>query len=223
MNHVFLDLEMHPINKKYRYERSICSREIIEIGAVMLNHNNQEIADYKAFVKPDYSDSVSTYIYDLTGISSGDLFFADKLDVALTKFLSWCESYGEDYIIHAWSASDLEQIQNEMKLKGITSSPILMKAFSAWNDFQCDFENLIEVEEHISLENALASIGVVFSGRKHDALWDSRNTAKLYKAAQNPEDIKNILDYIDKILKTESDQSTLGDLFNFSKLELASA
>ncbi len=74
MNHIFLDFEMQPINRKYRKERSICPREIIEIGAVMLNDNNQGIMDYKAFVKPDFSDDVSTYIYDLTGISYGDLF-----------------------------------------------------------------------------------------------------------------------------------------------------
>ncbi len=180
MNHIFLDLEMHPIDKKYRHERTICFREIIEIGAVMLNDCNQEIADYKAYVKPDFSEYVSTYIHDLTGISTGNLFFADRLDTALPKFLAWCESYGEDYTIHAWSDSDLKQIQNEMKLKNIALSQDIMKAFSTWNDFQYDFECLIKVENHISLENALASIGIVFSGKKHDALWDSRNTAKLY-------------------------------------------
>ncbi len=70
---------------------------------------------------------------------------------------------------------------------------------------------------------ALASIGITFSGRKHDALWDSRNTAKLYKAAQSPEDVKDILDYIKQVLETENDLSTLGDLFNYSKLDLATA
>ena len=43
MNRVFIDLEMHPIPFNCKEERQICTQEIIEVGAVMLNDKNEEI------------------------------------------------------------------------------------------------------------------------------------------------------------------------------------
>ena len=37
MKYIFLDLEMNPVNREFKEVRKCCSREIIEIGAVMLD------------------------------------------------------------------------------------------------------------------------------------------------------------------------------------------
>lgn len=43
MNHIFIDFEMNPIEKKHKEARQICTHEIIEMGAVMLDKNYEEI------------------------------------------------------------------------------------------------------------------------------------------------------------------------------------
>ena len=40
MKKIFIDLEMHPIPRSFTAEREICTQEVIEIGAVKLNEEN---------------------------------------------------------------------------------------------------------------------------------------------------------------------------------------
>ena len=55
MKHIVVDLEMNNVSRK-SVVGSICSMETIEIGAVMLDDNWQEISSLRTYVKPEYSD-----------------------------------------------------------------------------------------------------------------------------------------------------------------------
>ncbi|MGN9136212.1 hypothetical protein ACTNDG_12440 [Clostridium sp. HCP1S3_B4] len=52
MKYIFVDFEMNPIDKKHCNICNKCSREIIEIGAVMLDEDFNKVSSYKSFVKP---------------------------------------------------------------------------------------------------------------------------------------------------------------------------
>lgn len=52
MKHIVIDLEMNALDKKYAKERQICGREIIQIGAVLLDDQYQEIECFNTLVKP---------------------------------------------------------------------------------------------------------------------------------------------------------------------------
>ena len=43
MKHIVIDLEMNALDKKFKDERIICGSEIIQIGAVLLDEQYQEI------------------------------------------------------------------------------------------------------------------------------------------------------------------------------------
>ena len=51
MKHIVVDLEMNIIRNNAE-ARKICTNETIEIGAVMLDDNLQEIASFRTYVKP---------------------------------------------------------------------------------------------------------------------------------------------------------------------------
>lgn len=51
MKYVTVDLEMNPLAKEYKAEQAICCREVIEIGAILLDENYQEIDSFKTFCK----------------------------------------------------------------------------------------------------------------------------------------------------------------------------
>ena len=70
MKHIVVDLEMNSLAKEYKVEKEICNREIIEIGAVVLDENYQEVNSFKTFVKPQYNDKIKPYFEKLTGIST---------------------------------------------------------------------------------------------------------------------------------------------------------
>lgn len=70
MRYIFVDCEMQSIEAAYKKERTVCSREIIELGAVMLdNVNYREVASFKEYVKPSYAKRISSKITSLTGIT----------------------------------------------------------------------------------------------------------------------------------------------------------
>ncbi|MDO5156463.1 MAG: 3'-5' exonuclease [Eubacteriales bacterium] len=223
MKYVFIDLEMNSIPRKCKKERSICKREIIEIGAIVLDDNYQEIGCFKEFVKPDYSDTIFRKYTELTGITTGMVAGANRFEKVLCHFAKWCEELDDSYIIYAWSDSDLYQIQKEMQLKQIETTALMQNLFDNWQDFQREYCDMIDSKNVISLERALNNAGIGFEGKIHDALWDARNTSKLFVMSRDPMEMQAIRDLIHFVQEEEKPEEvlSLGSLFDFSALQIA--
>lgn len=219
MNYVFVDFEMDSVLREYKAERKICRMEIIEIGAVMLNESFEEISSFKRYVKPKYSEHVSSKIVELTGITDNCLMGAKNFETEINAFADWCLSMGEDIKVFAWSESDLKQVRGEIALKGISEGSSLIKVIDSWNDLQLEFDTSLCSDKSTSLVNALESLGVMFDGHMHDALDDSRNTAKLFVQMSTSDDYKKDVEFIKSCFHDESKGTgvTLGDLIDFSK------
>ena len=215
--YIFVDFEMNPISKKHIGVRSICSREICEIGAVMLNDRFEEIDSLKLLIRPEYNNCICKKIEELTGISTNMLAGADTFENAYKEFVKWCGT--NNYEIYAWSDCDRQQVEKEMLLKKCNREDLNVQyMFEHWMDFQKIFGDIIGTERAVSLEDALNACGIPFLGRQHDALYDARNTSLLYKESKLNDIskcIKNMKNYIDadKVI-------TLGDLFDFGTLRL---
>ena len=50
-----------------------------------------------------------------------------------------------------------------------------------WADFQKIFTRAVGLKRELSLEQAVNIADISFEGHQHDALWDARNTAELYR------------------------------------------
>ena len=87
MRYIVVDLEMNRMDKKYKEERQICNMEIIEIGAVMLDDSFREIAHYKTYVKPQFSESIGAFYEKLTGITTAMVEDAPVFEDAIRDFL----------------------------------------------------------------------------------------------------------------------------------------
>ena len=59
MKHIVVDLEMNGISKEHKEERQFWGREVIEIGAVVLDDSYNEIGSFKTLVKPQYNDRIT--------------------------------------------------------------------------------------------------------------------------------------------------------------------
>lgn len=85
MKHVVVDLEMNKIRQKSEARR-ICTQETIEIGAVMLDDNLQEVASFRTYVKPEYNDGIDRKISRLTGITDEMVMNAPLFNDAFRMF-----------------------------------------------------------------------------------------------------------------------------------------
>lgn len=177
---VFVDLEMKPIEKDFKAERRISPHEVIEIGAVMLDENKEECSSFVEVVKPQYGAIPPRY-EELTGVTNAMAADAEEFSEALLAFSAWCRPAD---IIYAWSGSDYRQLKLESRLKGTLE--YLQPLADRWADYQRIFTDKLGLSRELSLEQAVNICGLSFEGHMHDALWDARNTAAVYRVAEDP-------------------------------------
>ena len=221
MKHVIVDLEMNTVSRKSEV-RAVCKLETIEIGAVMLDDNMQEIASFRTYVKPEHSPTIASNIRRLTGITNEMVANAPHFNEALRMFMSWCLGTGDEVTLYAWSDNDYKQISAEIKLKGYeiseAESALLMEE---WTDFQKEFDVHLGFDRQLSLRLALDMAGIDFTGREHDALDDARNTAQLLQIYKDRNLFDLTLSKIAEVMKPSSLGNTLGSMFDFSAFSFA--
>lgn len=217
MHKLVVDLEMADKYLK-EYQGNIkFIHEIIQIGAVLLDDNNNEITRYETLVKPKYS-YIRPKINKLTGITDDMLVDAPCVEEALQGLISIIDDL-DNTILCTWSDSDVNVISKEIELKSIHNEYI-SKLCENYHDVQIEFDNKVGFDRQVSLSNALDLVGIDFEGRAHGALADAINTAKLYKEINDNESIKGILSRIQHTMTAEPLTSSLGSLIDFSQFSL---
>lgn len=219
MCYIFVDCEMQSIEAAYKKERTVCSREIIELGAVMLdNVNYREVASFKEYVKPSYAKRISPKITSLTGITQSKVMGAAAFNEVFLKFVSWCRASGERFVVYAWSECDLEQVTKEMQLKKTVKTADIEEVLGSWVDFQEEYGGLVKADRKLGLKDAVDLTGQPFIGRQHDALCDARNTSELFRLSRNPNELSKLRSSMKYMTGqgAEGYSSTLGDAFDFS-------
>ncbi|WP_036611822.1 3'-5' exonuclease [Oribacterium sp. P6A1] len=221
MKHIVVDLEMNTIRRKSE-ARKIWNMETIEIGAVMLDDNLEEIASFRTYVKPEFNDCIERKITRLTGITDDMVKNAPSFSEALRMFTNWCLGTNDDVTIYAWSESDYMQISNEMFLKNYhVSDREKDLLLNEWSDFQHEFDSHLGFQKQVSLRMALDMAGVDFAGREHDALDDARNTAELLHIFRDRNLFDLTLRKIKEYMEPSSVASSMGELFDFSMFACA--
>ena len=216
MKHIVVDLEMNNIRRRSE-ARKICTNEIIEIGASMLDENLWEIGKFQIYVKPEYNDVIVPKISKLTGITNEMVANAPTFSVAFKQFTDWCLNIKDDVMIYAWSNTDHSQVMKEIQLKQYKLSEEEHKLMEhGWTDFQNEFDIHLGFERQISLKLALDMAGIDFNGRQHDALDDARNTAKLLRVFKDEELFDQTLRKIEEVMKPSSLENTQGNLIDLS-------
>ena len=220
MYSIFVDFEMQPVSQEdFPEEYKICHTEIIEVGAVVLDDKNKEIASFKRYVRPKYSDYIDEHIKDLTGITIKRLKKAPLFESVQKEFMQWCHHY-RDFTIYAWSNNDKHQFIKEMELKQIAQGEDEEYMLSHWVDFQKEYGTLVGAAYSLSLEKALYMAGELFDGKAHDALYDARNTAFLFAKSR---DTKNFLKEVKRIKEMAGNEEpttyAIGSSIDFDTLK----
>lgn len=180
---VVVDFEMCDVPRGAVRERYNQGKEIIEIGAVLLDEALEVIDDFKSFVSPEYG-YINDRIHRLTNISVEDVAQAPCFRDAFEMFLSWIP---EDAVPVSWSENDLYQVRYESRCKNV-SIPALDALLDSWLDCQKTFAEKMKSKRCYNLTEALRLSGIDYEDGEHDALVDARNTAMLFvKMKREPE------------------------------------
>jgi len=210
MKHIMVDLEMNDISRQYKEKRQVCKREIIEIGAVMMDETFDIVDQLRIYVKPQYN-TITHDITELTGITDDMVKDAEYFEQAMDHFFDWCGGR-EDITIYSWSDSDVKQLRKECELKQYHVEE-MKPLFRHWVDFQKEFGKLLGIEKKIALKYALGAVNRDFDGHAHDAMDDALNTAYILQLSQNREEFNMVMQPIIEIFRPKEELTfSLGDL-----------
>lgn len=216
MVHVFVDLEMCGADRNRKSQDENWRQEIIEIGAVKLDDSGAELDQFRLYVKPELGE-ITEYYSNFTGITNEMVSDSPHFAQAVDAFLDWC---GEDCKIYSWSPSDLIQIQREAQSKGF-EDPRIADLEGRWIDFQKEFGKMLGIGRKVSLKDAVNAIGAEFEGQQHDAFWDARNTAEIYRLSLDRRKFDQVMKPLVDLFKPRKKLSTsLGDLFGSDLMDL---
>ena len=208
MKHVVVDLEMNPVSREFREVRRKLNEEVIEIGAVRLDENFQQEAEFQCYVKPEYGP-FKTHITSLTGITQA--MVADKKTYAacFQDFVDWVGE--EETKIYSWSMSDIKQLRSECRYKLPDFDIEWLN--ERWVDLQQEFDDRLGLHNSLALKHALGAMDHKFEGTQHTALADAINTSAILTLMQDDAKFKETMKPVLEILQPKDDlSSSIGDL-----------
>ena len=208
MKHVVVDLEMNPVSREFREVRRKLNEEVIEIGAVRLDENFQQEAEFQCYVKPEYGP-IKKHITSLTGITQA--MVADKKTYAacFQDFVDWVGE--EETKIYSWSMSDIKQLRSECRYKLPDFDIEWLN--ERWVDLQQEFDDRLGLHNSLALKHALGAMDHKFEGTQHTALADAINTSAILTLMQDDAKVKETMKPVLEILQPKDDlSSSIGDL-----------
>ena len=184
------------------------NEEVIEIGAVRLDENFQQEAEFQCYVKPEYGP-IKKHITSLTGITQA--MVADKKTYAacFQDFVDWVGE--EETKIYSWSMSDIKQLRSECRYKLPDFDIEWLN--ERWGDLQQEFDDRLGLHNSLALKHALGAMDHKFEGTQHTALADAINTSAILTLMQDDAKFKETMKPVLEILQPKDDlSSSIGDL-----------
>ena len=149
-------------------------QEIIEIGACILDEYGHIDDQFQSFVKPIKFPLLSPYCKSLTEIMQTDIDRARTFPVVMDQFQDWADIDIQQYCFCAWGQADKELLK---------ANGILHNYDMAWLKTYLDIKSVYHRNRNFTkmqgLDRVLHSNGFNFEGKRHRALYDALNLAKL--------------------------------------------
>ncbi len=184
MEFIILDNEW---NTTYRKINGKCFNELIEIGAVKLDENLNEISRFSVLIRSTFTKKLSSRFQRLTNITTEEM---QKNGMTFKEAVSlYSEWAGNEAITLTWSNSDLYVLLENFRLRfGIDRIPFIGK----YIDLQKYTQNEMilkgsKITSQISVANAAISLGIPIDGiGLHRALDDSLLCAEIMRKVYCP-------------------------------------
>ena len=159
---------------------------IIEIGAVLIGCDCEEIAFFESLVRPNiFSPTKAKYALKVTGITAEEVFAADPEAEVYRDFRAWCDEHEVEWV----TAFNIGFDKQMLERSGVTfkrwASCIMLKAC---DEMKLPHKNGRRGNKWPKLaEEAAPFYNVNVEGEAHRALYDARVAAEVMKAIRRQE------------------------------------
>ncbi len=207
MNYIVFDLEWNQSPRGKEGTIDHFPFEIIEIGAVKLNEDREQIGEFQQLISPTVYTQIHYKISEVTHMDMDTLRKEGvSFKIAMERFLQWC---GKDYQFVTWGSMDLTELQRNMVYYGLEipfSMPLLYYDLQKLYSIQYN-----DGKEKLSLDQAVENLKIPIDEQKpfHHALDDAFYTGQIM-SKMNFEPVKEFLsmDYY-RLPETDEEQVML--------------
>lgn len=176
MDYIVFDLEWNQCPDGKDMEVPLLPFEIIEIGAIKLNSERKIIDKFHCLVKPVVYPKLHFRTKEIVKKTEEELADGTAFSDAVKKFLKWA---GSAVIFCTWGASDLTELQRNMKYYGVLN---LLKGPLHFYDVQKLFAvNYETTKTRRSLEYGIDYLKLDKEKEFHQALSDAYYTAEIFQ------------------------------------------
>ena len=149
--------------------------EIIEIGAVCVNDEQEIIDEFVTFVKPHVHTTLSAFCTELTTITQSEVDSAPAFPEALASFQDWMDSFNDDTLLCSWGFYDRTQFKNDCDLHGLPTDWL-----EAHISIKHQHGKITGSKRPMGMKSALKKEGFSLTGTHHRGIDDARNIAKIF-------------------------------------------
>ncbi|MEA4815576.1 MAG: 3'-5' exonuclease [Lachnospiraceae bacterium] len=179
MDFVVLDFEF---NQPYSFKSGLktvlnplCPFEIIQIGAVKLNSDFNELDKLNIFVRPQIYTRIHPFVERMTGLNIANFenaSFFQEIYPAFAKFV------GKDSILCTWGIDDIKALYKNILFYDLDPNIITNKYINVQK--HASYFLKTESGSSIGLKSAVELLNIPEEVKFHDALNDAAYTAKIF-------------------------------------------
>ena len=170
MNYVILDLEATCWDQWDKKEN-----ETIEIGAVLVDENQQILSEFQRFIKPIRYPKLSEFCKELTTITQEEVDNANYFYEVIEEFKAWFDEKSNNYLLCSWGFYDRRQFEDDCKLHNLDTS-WLHRHIS----LKHQYGKIKKLRRNVGMKSALKIEGIELEGTHHRGIDDARNITKIF-------------------------------------------
>lgn len=170
MKYVILDLEATCWDQWDKSEN-----ETIEIGAVLIDENQEVFGEYQRFIKPIRYPKLSTFCKELTSISQEEIDEASYFYEVIEDFKSWFGYESEEYYLCSWGYYDRKQFESDCKIHHLDTTWLHPHI-----SLKHQYRDIKHLPRAIGMKNALNLEKIKMEGTHHRGIDDAKNIAKIF-------------------------------------------
>lgn len=152
--------------------------EIIQIGAIKLDSSYNTIGTFNRFIKPTIYSQISSFVADLTGITTNQLSLEETFPIVFDSFI---EFIGDDNttVFCIWGMSDIKELFRNVEYH-MLDKKLLPVMFINLQPYVSRHFNLPQ-SKLLNLQVAVENLSILMPFKFHDALYDAYYTVEIFK------------------------------------------
>lgn len=183
MNYIVFDLEFN--QDILASDESTKARklpfEILQIGAIKLDSSLITLNTFDQLIKPSIYSKVSSYITELTGITTEEVLDKELFPKVYNDFLDFIQDV--DSVFCVWGMSDIKELYRSARYYNLDTSK-LPKHYINLQPYASQYFGLAK-NKLLQLKHTVDELHIPISYEFHNALYDAYYTAEIMKKIYN--------------------------------------